>query len=169
MPPRGRPPKFGKPASLVALTLPEDAIAELEAIDPDLGWAIVKLLDLATEGRRGTPADPPDAELLPIGPRQFLIVVRQDVFAGLPHVSLVPLGQGRAFLAFAPGRTIETLELAVLDRLESGLLTPDEAVRYRAFRTVLRDWRRDSTLRFHERSIVVVERNDGGATRRRRA
>ena len=39
-PRRGRPPKFGRPAQLVTLTLPEDVISWLSTIDPDLGWAI---------------------------------------------------------------------------------------------------------------------------------
>ncbi len=154
----GRPPKFGRPAHLVALTLPEDVLAALRCIDPDVGWAVVKLI----EGAGGPVAAnrPPehDVELLPIAPRRFLIVVRQEAFASLPGVSLVPLGQGKAFLAFPPGRTAESLELALTDQLEDPDLAHQRRSRLQAFRDLLRGWRRDSSLVFHERSIVVVEK-----------
>lgn len=154
----GRPPKFGRPAHLVALTLPGDVLAALRGIDPDVGWAVVKLIE-----RSGGPVAanrPPehDVELLPIAPRRFLMVVRQEAFETLPGVSLVPLGQGKAFLAFPPGRTAESLELALADQLEDPDLPQQRRGRLQAFRDLLRGWRRDTALVFHERSIVVVEK-----------
>lgn len=147
---------------MLALTLPQDIIEYLQTIDPDVGWAVVKLADQ----QRGRPSDgepetaaPPDAQLLPIGPNRFLIVVREDVFGDLPDVSLVPLGHGRAFLAFPKHKTIESLELAVIDLLELERLDDDRRRRYGVFRNLLRAWRHDATLTFHERSIVVVERD----------
>ncbi len=160
--PRGRPPKFGRPASLLALTLPQDTIEYLQALDPDIAWAIVRLADGTRERddlvEEGT--GPPDVELVPIGPRQYLIVVAHEAFVNLPEVSLVPLGQGRAFLAFPRRSTIQTLELAVIDRLEDQSIPGEQRARFAAFRDVLRSWRRDQSLTFHERSIVVVERRD---------
>lgn len=158
---RGRPPKFGRPAALLALTLPQDTIEYLHGLDADVGWAIVKLVDGA---RGGAPtaqwqADaPPDVELLPIADRQHLIVVRAEAFRTLPGVSLVPLGHGRAFLAFPRHKTIDSLELAVIDRLDDDATPLDERARFAAFREVLRMWRQDRSLTFQERSIVVVER-----------
>ena len=49
----GRPSKFGRPGRVVAVTLPEDALTALHQVDPDTGWAIVKLLE------RGAPAAKP--------------------------------------------------------------------------------------------------------------
>lgn len=168
---RGRPPKFGRPAALLALTLPQDTIDRLQAIDADLGWAIVKLV----EGRGADtpvpePSDAPaDVELVPIGDEQFLIVVRaHEAFSTLPGVDLVPLGHGRAFLAFDRHRTIEGLELALIDRLEDDAVSLDDRARYAAFRDVLRGWRHDEALAFQERSIVVVHRTTSAASRRRR-
>lgn len=154
----GRPPKFGRPAQLVALTLPEDVLASLRAIDTDIGWAIVKLVE-----RTGGPAAPArpaeeDVELLPIARRRYLIVVRRDAFESLPGVSLVPLGEDKAFLAFPPGHTAESLEFALVDRLENSAGDGDERRRLQAFRELLRRWRTDTSLAFHERSIVVVEK-----------
>jgi hypothetical protein len=158
---RGRPPKFGRPANLLALTLPQDTIDRLQAIDPDLGWAIVKLV----EGRGHVVPDtdageePSDVELVPIGTEQFLIVVRaHEAFASLPGVDLVPLGHGRAFLAFERSRSIESLELALIDRLEDDSVSLDDRARYASFREVLRGWRHDDTLVFEERAIVMVHR-----------
>ena len=77
---------------------------------------------------------------------------------GRGDVSLVPLGQGRAFLAFPKQKTAESLELALIDRLEAGGLLDAQRERYAAFRDILRRWRLDANLTFDERSIVVVER-----------
>lgn len=157
---RGRPPKFGRPAALLALTLPQDTIDRLQAMDADLGWAIVKLVEGQGHARRAEPGEEPsDVELVPIGADQFLIVVRaHDAFATLPGVDLVPLGHGRAFLAFERGRSIESLELALIDRLEDDDVSLDHRARYAAFREVLRGWRHDERLVFEERAIVMVRR-----------
>ncbi|MCC6163473.1 MAG: hypothetical protein IT182_09010 [Acidobacteria bacterium] len=158
---RGRPPKFGRPSTLVALTLPQDAVEFLQQTDPDVGWAIVKLVDRLRgrdEAEAGGSGEPPDVDLLPIGHGQSLIVVREDAFDDLPDVKLVSLGQGRAFLAFAPDTTIATLELALIDRLEGESLDPTHRARLARFRHVLRDWRHDRRLTFSTRSIVIVER-----------
>ena len=48
----GRPPKFGRPAQLVTLTLPQDVVAWLESVDADLGWAVVKLFERAVREAR---------------------------------------------------------------------------------------------------------------------
>ena len=50
--PRGRPPKFGRPARLVAVTLPNDVVSWLETLHPDIGRAIVTLHDEAAPRRR---------------------------------------------------------------------------------------------------------------------
>ena len=44
---RGRPLKFGRPARLLALTLPDDVVKGLRRIHPDPGWAIVSLYEKA--------------------------------------------------------------------------------------------------------------------------
>jgi len=37
---RGRPPKFGRPSQMVALTLPEEVVRDCGRIDDDIAWAI---------------------------------------------------------------------------------------------------------------------------------
>ena len=77
---RGRPPKFGRPSRVVALTLPEDAIDRLRRVHRDLGWAIVKLLDHeSVPASTGDPDVQPDVELVTVADRRSLIVVNREV------------------------------------------------------------------------------------------
>ena len=66
---RGRPPKFGCRAQVVALTLPRDVVDGLRRIDGDLGWAVVRLYKREA-GRARTPhVDRAIAELVRIADR----------------------------------------------------------------------------------------------------
>jgi hypothetical protein len=157
---RGRPPKFGRPGRLVALTLPEDVVDWLHAINPDPAWAIVSLFQRQHDTRRGHAHERtrPDVELVSIGPGRALIVVSQEAFGALHGVSVIPMGAGRAFLALASGKGMSDLELAVLDRLEERGLSETEERGLVSLRDHLRAWRHDQTLSCTSRSIIVVER-----------
>ena len=73
---RGRPPKFGRPSRLVALTLPEDVLSSLRQVDPDPARAVVKLVETSGEKTNGRQDDSkPVAELVTVGSRRSLIVV----------------------------------------------------------------------------------------------
>jgi hypothetical protein len=156
---RGRPPKFGRSAELVALTLPHDVLDWLRGINDDPAWAIVSLFERGT--KRSRPRDIPrgEAALLGVGRRRALIVVDQKSLTTLPGVSVVPLAAGRSFLALEPGKGMADLEVAVLDRLEEGSLTESERKALEKLRHQLRKWRQDRQLSFHTRSIIVVERH----------
>jgi hypothetical protein len=114
---RGRPPKFDRPAQMVALTLPHDVLEGLREIDADLAWAIVKLFQKEEHRARPSTRGPADAELVRIAGRRSLIVVNRSLFKNLPGIQVVPLADSRAFLALEPGRGMSDLELAVVDRL----------------------------------------------------
>lgn len=152
---RGRPPKFGRPSRVVALTLPEDAIQALSLVDGDTAWAIVKLLEKAPGGARRPKQ--PDVELVTIAARQSLIVVNRAVFRRLPGVNIIPLTDTRAFLALDVGRGISDLELAVIDQLADRDLGARERKALVSLRRQLADWRHDRGLTFHTRAIIVVE------------
>lgn len=156
---RGRPPKFGRSAELVALTLPHDVLGWLRGINEDPAWAIVSLFERST--KRSRPRDLPrrEAELLDVGRRRALIVVDQKSLTTLPGVSVVPLAAGRSFLALESGKGMADLEVAVLDRLDEGGLAESERKTLEELRRQLREWRQDRQLSFYTRSIIVVERH----------
>ena len=158
---RGRPPKFGRPSRLLALTLPDDVIEWLLTLDPDPGRAIVGLFGRvgAQLRRHPTPPVPPDAEIASIGSGRGLILVHPEDVEGLPNVAAIPFVGGRAFLALEPGQSIADLELAVVDAIDAcGLEDTDRRTSLRRFRETLRTWRNDPGYRFRERAIIVVER-----------
>jgi hypothetical protein len=164
---RGRPSKFGRPSQLVALTLPAEVVRGLRALHPDLAWAIVALFEKRTPIANGNPH--PDSELVGIGDRNSLIAISRTIFRKLPGIDIVPLTEGRAFLALEPGCGLADLETAVLDRLESAPPGTAERRGLAHLRGQLKIWRRDRALRFHTRAIIVVERVRVRAARQARA
>ncbi len=157
---RGRPSKFGRPARVVAITLPEDVIDRLHRVHRDLGWAIVKLLDKNSRPAptRGGDAQP-DVELVAAADRQSLIVVNREVIKNLPGVNIVPLSGNRAFLALDIERGMSDLELAVIDRFGDPTLERRERRALEQLRAQLAAWRHDPNMRVHTRAIIVVERH----------
>jgi len=154
---RGRPPKFGCPAEVVALTLPQDVVAGLRRIDGDLAWAVVRLYERDAGRARPPHGERAIAELVRIAERRHLIVVDRAALGRLPGVTLVPVSPTRAFVALEPGLGINDLELAVSDRLEDAGVDEREHRALARLRGQLRRWRRDRGLRFHIRAIIEVE------------
>lgn len=155
----GRPAKFGRPARVVAFTLPEDAIDRLRRVHRDLGWAVVKLLDGQAGLRAGRDEGPPEVELVDVADRRSLIVVNREVIKNLPGVHVVPLDGRRAFLALEIDRGMSDLELAVSDRLADTAMHAQERQALSRLQTQLRAWRRDGAMRAYTRAIIVVERD----------
>lgn len=153
---RGRPPKYGRPSKVVALTLPAEVVETLQRINSDLGWAVVSLAEKSARAQRPAPSVD-EAHLVEVGGGQSLIVVDSARFQGLPGVRMVPLSTTQAFLALEPGRGMADLELAVLDRIDR-LEPGDERRPWERLRDRLRRWRRDRHLRFENRSIIIVSR-----------
>jgi hypothetical protein len=154
---RGRPPKFGRPSRVVALTLPEDTIDRLRRVHRDIGWAIVSLLD-KQPGRAAQDRHAPDVELVTVAGRRSLIAVNQEAIKNLPGVNIIPLSGTRAFLALDIDRGMSDLELAVTDRLADSTVGRRERQALVALKSQLASWRRDHGLKVHTRAIIVVER-----------
>jgi len=156
---RGRPLKFGRPARLLALTLPDDVVAALRRIHPDPAWAIVSLYEKSA--RRPPHAPPPRQpaiDLARLTDRSALIVVDPRALRSAPGMSVVPVAAGRAFLAFDEGRGLADLELALLEQLRDPKSDAAVQKELRALARQVRSWRRGRGFRFSKRSILLVER-----------
>ena len=154
----GRPKKYGQPARLLAVTLPERAIELLRQVHVDPGWAIVSLAERAASQTSGdrTPA----VQLVRVGQGQSLIVVSTAVVTALPEVRTIPLSETQAFLAFQPGRGLADLEILVRDRLERKHLRAADRKVLETLRGQLRRWRTEGRYRFEDRTIILVS-DDG--------
>jgi hypothetical protein len=168
---RGRPPKYGRPARLVAVTLPNDVVDWLASVDPDVGRAVVRLHDLMVARRGPRERDPAilRPELVDVGDGRALIVVNPDLVQGLNGVAAIPFGEARAFLALEPSWTKADLELSVVDALDHGIADTKRRVALTEFRDQLRAWRTDGALTLDTRTIIVVgkrakRRSAGGRT-----
>jgi hypothetical protein len=157
--PGGRPLKFGRPAQLLALTLPHDVVRALQRIHPDPAWAIVALCEkLAHSEKRPSPGSRPAVELAHLSSNSALIVVDPQAIRSVPGMSVVPVAAGRAFLVFDPGRGLADLELAVLERLHDPKTSAALRNELKPLLRQVQDWRRSRGFRFSTRSIILVER-----------
>jgi hypothetical protein len=157
---RGRPPKFGSPGQVVAITLPEEVVRGLRKVHSDLAWAIVRLFRKRSD--RMPPRDSSaDSELVNVSKGRSLIVVNREVFKELPGIHMIPLHGDRAFLALHRDAGIADLELAVVDRMAHRGIGARERAALADLRGHLRRLRRNPRLRCHVRSIIVVERTRG--------
>lgn len=156
---RGRPLKFGRPTRLVALSLPEDVVRWLESVHPDPAWAIVTLFRQSQERRANrarTHHASAAAELVSLPGGRGLIVVNPQRFRKLKGVSLIPMADGRAFLALDPLKGFADLELAVADSLERRRLGELDRRSLEEFHRLLRGWRRTPGVRFMNQAIIVA-------------
>jgi inactivated superfamily I helicase len=87
-----------------------------------------------------------------------LILVKPEPFQNLKGISIIPLADGRGFLALEPGKGVADLEIAVIDRLETKGLAATEQSALQFLRQQLRQWRQEGT-EFESRSIVVARRS----------
>jgi hypothetical protein len=161
---RGRPTKFGRTSRVVALTLPEDVLSALRQVHPDPARAIVKLVEGSAGKTNQEDNRKPLAELVAVGSRRSLIVVDRWAFQHLPAVSLIPISEDRAFLAFKKGKDSDALELELIDRLEQPAVGRAEYDALNELRTCLREWRHDPALKFLFRSILILERDPRRST-----
>jgi len=118
----GRPPKFDEPSRPITLTLPDSVLEDLLRVDADRSQAIVKL---AREALRKDGPEAPLVQLVGVGQNRGVIMVRQSkALQRIPFVKLVEVGPGRCILALDSGNDFRTLEIGVLDVLET--IPPEE-------------------------------------------
>ena len=145
---RGRPPKFGRNAKPVTLTLPVDVIERLKAIDLDLGRAIVGLVERARKRSRPHYAG---VEIASHGRRSVILVTPVPALRKLDGVQLVPVADGRALIALRQPHSISELELHLLDALGSTSLAARERDVLDQLAKILREARLNHGLTVAER------------------
>lgn len=150
----GRPSKWGRPSRAVTLTLPEDVLSRLGAVDTDLGRAIVKVVERRTTSR-AAPIRP--AEIASYGQHAVIIVTPVKALKRLPGVQLVPIGNGRCLIALKPPQSIPQLEVHVRDVLARERLTAIERETLETVAEILRGARASRTTTPVERTIIVLE------------
>ena len=156
----GRPPKFGRRARPVSITLPEDLIERLHAEHLDLGRAIVELFEARS------PSDTP-VQLAEFGRGALILVPPAGALKRMAGVELIPLSNGRALIALDHPMSPSDLELTLNDALAG----PAISVRDRAIVTnvvsILREARTAANARLRQRTIIIVERDPARGRRRR--
>src|SRR5206468_1387130 len=152
-PRRGRPRKFPAPSRAVTLTLPEDVLASLSAVDADLSRAVVRVAQTTGPAR----ADRPPAELVKFGGRAVIVVNATRTLEEQTGVLLIPLSDGRALISFDETMTVARLELGIEDALEDHLLTPADRRVFTAIREILKSARRSGNVTLRQRNIIILE------------
>ena len=158
---RGRPRKFSRPARTVTLTLPDDVIARLSGLDPDLGRAVVRL---ALSQDPHAPASGVDVSTF--GGRAVILVPPTRRLAELPGVELVPIADGRMLIALEEPLTEEAFELLVRDALEDASLAGPDRELFADLARVLREARVETRVTLRR---ILVLRARGTASRARRS
>ena len=154
-PRRGRPRKFNGPSRAVTLTLPEDVITALTAVNHDLSRAVVRVTQPEMRKRPHPPA-----ELATFGRRAVIIVNPSRTLEERTGIVLVPLPDGRALLSFDESITPARLELAIQDALDDHRLTDEDGRIFESIAAILRDARRSRKIALQQRTIIVLEESD---------
>jgi len=150
----GRPRKFGRPSRVVAVTLPEDVIDRLAALDTDLGTAIVRLIDR----HPGVTAPAAfAAEVASYGAHAVIVVPPFRKLGKLAGVELVPIGGNRALISLDGAHRVPQFELALRDALDHDDMTSSERRTLDGIADILRDARRSGKVTIAERTIIVLQ------------
>lgn len=151
-PRRGRPRKFARPSHAVTLTLPDEVIDALTAIDADLSRAIVRV----TQPEMAKRPHPP-AELAVFGRRAVIVVNPSRTLERRTGVVLVPLSDGRALISFDEPMSIAQLELRIQDAIDDPELPRADAEVFEGIGRLLREARRSNGIAVVQRHIIVLE------------
>lgn len=147
---RGRPRKFSRPARAVTLTLPEDTITALRAVDRDLSRAVVRVVQPLEQDLPRLPA-----ELAEFGDRAVILVAPSRTITERTSAELVPLADGRALLAFDDKTTVSQFELQLLDALADPTLDDIDRETFSALIEILGGTRRSGRAQVGRRNIIV--------------
>jgi hypothetical protein len=149
---RGRPRKFNGPSRSVTLTLPEDTIVALRAIDRDISRAVVRAIQPLVPHSRPLPA-----ELATYGDQAVIVVPASGNVRERTGVELVPLPDGRALICFDERMSISEFELRVRDVLADSTVDGEDRDLYETLANILKNARRSDSVALERRSIIVLQ------------
>jgi hypothetical protein len=137
------------------VTLPEDVLQQLGAVNPDLGRAIVALV----ERRRAAPGARPvrHAEVASYGRHAVIVVTPLRSLKRLPRVQLVPIADGRCLISLERPYATSNLELDIRDAATRGVASGQERAALESIAEILRHARADRRVSLTERTIIVLE------------
>jgi len=156
----GRPPKFGRRARPVSVTLPEDLIERLQAQHLDLGRAIVELFE-------ARPAVETPVQLAEFGRGALILVPPASALRRMAGVELIPLANGRALIALDQPMSPSDLELTLSDAMSGTTFSTQDRAIVGNVLSILREARTSATARLRQRTIIIVERPQAKPRRRR--
>jgi len=151
----GRPPKFREARRPITVTLPERILQKLEAMNPDRAQAIVKCVETVT-GNDNEPIKP--VELVKILPGKAMIIVGPSRLLGKAHwLRRIEISPARYLLVLPSGMTIESMELAIIELMESlDDKDDDEYILLKELRKIISYQRRQNTVSKGELVFVSV-------------
>jgi hypothetical protein len=110
----GRPAKFQEPSRPITVTLPERVLGSLAEVDADRARAIVKATDAMMR------KDKKAVELVEVAQGLAVIIVgRSKYLQRISWLRLVEISPARFLLCIPPGTPVDSLEIAIMDLLES--------------------------------------------------
>ena len=150
----GRPQKFGRPSRAVALTLPEDVIKALGALDDDLARAVVRL----TQPLVAETGSASNVELSQHHDDAVIVIKPVKALEGIPGVTLVPLPDSRALISLNESMSIFEFELKLLDAIHGDHRMPaSETGVLSSIAEILKHARQTKGISLHKRSIIVLK------------
>jgi len=162
----GRPPKFDEPRRPVTMTLPERTLRHLATVDADRASAIVKLVDAAVPSKD----DAKIVDIVEVAPGAAVILVPPTrALRRIPWLRLAEVTPGRHLLTIVSGMAVESLEVAILDLLESLPQEDDERWVLEELRSLIGSSRRKQAIRKFEMLYVSPVRRRSVAPVSRRA
>jgi hypothetical protein len=160
----GRPRKFNRPSTSVTLTLPDDVIATLQAIDTDLSRAVVRAIQPLAARK---PASVTAAHLTIFGDREAIIVLSPSrALREHTGVELVALVDGRAMLAFDDQMSLSDFELQLGDAIVNPTVGAADRAMFEELAALLRSARRLDGVSIKRRSIIVIDKSEPAANSR---
>jgi hypothetical protein len=138
----------------VTLTLPDDVVHTLKAIDQDLSRAIVRLVQPLLTRRLRT-----SSPVTIIGDRTAVITLNPSrTLEKYTGAELIAMSDGRAIISFRHHASLADFELRLLDAIAGDTLTHEDRALFEELGAVLRNARQHRGVALREQRIILLER-----------